>query len=104
MSTHSFNVTRFQFWIDPEFDRILNKEPSLSLQTCALDSSDADLGAALAGAHILQTNSARNELPPELFADAALLARCPNLLAVSANGSGCDTIDIDACTKAGVMV
>lgn len=104
MSTYPFNVVRFQFWIDSEFDRILNEEPSITLQTCALDTPDEALGAALAKAHVLQTNSARNELPPELFADAALLARCPNLLAVSANGSGCDTIDIDACTQAGVMV
>lgn|SRR5574337_35718 len=104
MTTHRYNVVRFEFWIDPEFDRILKSEPSISLQTCPLDSPDAVLGRALASAHVLQTNSARNELPPKLFANAELLARCPNLLAVSANGSGCDTIDIDACTQAGVMV
>ncbi|MDM0116068.1 hydroxyacid dehydrogenase [Variovorax sp. J22R133] len=104
VATHPFNVVRFGFWMDPEFDRILSAEASIALQTCAMDSPDAVLGSALASAQVLQTNSARDELPPQLFANAALLERCPRLLAVSANGSGCDTIDIDACTQAGVMV
>ncbi|MEJ8850048.1 hydroxyacid dehydrogenase [Variovorax rhizosphaerae] len=104
IATRPFNVVRFGFWMDPEFDRILSAESSISLQTCAMDSPDGVLGAALASAQVLQTNSARDELPAHLFADGALLERCPRLLAVSANGSGCDTIDIDACTRAGVMV
>ena len=104
MTTPPYNVVRFDFWIDPEFDRILAAEPSIALQTCTMEESDAVLGSALAGAHVLQTNSARDELPPQWFANAELLARCPKLVAVSANGSGCDTIDIDACTRAGVMV
>lgn len=99
-----FNVARFEFWIDPAFNSILAAEPSIALQTYALDSPDAVIREALAGAHVLQTNSARDELPVHFIADAALLKRAPELLAVSANGSGCDTIDIDACTKAGVMV
>lgn len=31
------------------------------------------------------------------------LQRCPQLLAVSANGAGFDPIDVDACTRAGVI-
>lgn len=104
MKTRRFNVVRLAFWMDPAFDRILAAEPSISLQTCAVEGSDDVLDRALTRAHVLQTNSARDELPAHLFADAALLQRCPNLLAVSANGSGCDTIDVDACTSAGVMV
>lgn len=104
MNTHPLHVVRFAFWMDPVFDRILSEQASISLQTVATEGEDDVLGAALARAHVLQTNSARDELPAHLFADAALLRRCPNLLAVSANGSGCDTIDIEACTKAGVMV
>ena len=104
MTTRRFNVVRLEFWIDQAFDRILSAEPSIALQTCAIEGADDVLDQALAQAHVLQTNSARDELPAHLIADAALLARCPNVLAVSANGSGCDTIDIDACTQAGVMV
>ena len=104
MNTRPFNVVRLEFWMDPAFDEILSAEPCIALQTCAVDGANDALGQALSRAHVLQTNSARDELPPHLIADAALLERCPNLLAVSANGSGCDTIDIDACTHAGVMV
>ena len=46
----------------------------------------------------------RSELPAEFAADAAFLARCPALLAVSTQGSGSDTVDLDACTAAGVIV
>lgn len=104
MQTRPFRVVRFAFWMDAAFDRILADEPSIALQTCAITGADDVLDRALAAAHVLQTNSARDELPAHLLADERLLARCPNLLAVSANGSGCDTIDIDACTQAGVAV
>jgi D-3-phosphoglycerate dehydrogenase len=51
-----------------------------------------------------QIGSARQELPKHLHADATLLARCPELLVVSADGAGADTVDIPACTEAGVLV
>ena len=34
----------------------------------------------------------------------ALLTRTPNLVAVSSNGAGYDTIDVDACTRQGIIV
>lgn len=46
----------------------------------------------------------RTELREPWFGDAALLADCPNLLAISSTGAGYDMIDEDACTKAGVIV
>jgi D-3-phosphoglycerate dehydrogenase len=104
MTTPRYNVVRLESWMDPAYDRILRDVPSISLQICAIKGRDEVLERALSQVHVLQTNSARDELPPHLIADAALLRRCPNLLAVSTNGSGCDTIDIDACTQAGVMV
>ena len=33
-----------------------------------------------------------------------LLRRAPNLLIVSSNGAGFDPVDVDACTRAGVLV
>ena len=38
------------------------------------------------------------------FPDAKLIARAPNLLAVCSLGAGYDVIDVDACTKAGILV
>lgn len=103
-TSNLLNVVRLNFWIDPEFDRILSSEASIALKTFRNDEPNETMWSALSNAHVLQTNSARDELPPHLIANATLLQRCPQLLAVSANGSGCDTIDIDACTQAGVMV
>ena len=39
-----------------------------------------------------------------LEARAPLLARCPDLLVVSTSGAGYDTVDVPACTAAGVLV
>src|SRR5258708_40105805 len=46
----------------------------------------------------------RTELRDPWFGDAALLADCPNILAISSTGAGYDMIDVDDCTKAGVIV
>jgi D-3-phosphoglycerate dehydrogenase len=38
------------------------------------------------------------------FPDAKLVAKAPNLLAICSLGAGYDIIDVDACTKAGILV
>jgi len=58
----------------------------------------------LKAAHAYQTGSARDELVPYLQARAALLAQAPNLLIVSTNGAGYDTVDVNGCTARGVLV
>lgn len=47
---------------------------------------------------------ARTELVEPWFGTAALLARCPDMLALSSTGAGYDVIDVDACNAAGVLV
>lgn len=49
-------------------------------------------------------SSARDDLPRHWFVTPELLNRCPNLLAVSSYGAGYDTVDVAACTEAGVCV
>jgi D-3-phosphoglycerate dehydrogenase len=44
------------------------------------------------------------ELREPWYGSPALLARCPNLLAISTPGVGYDIIDVPACTEAGVLV
>ena len=100
----AMHVVRFNYWLDPAFDRIVSAAPGITLQTCAMEGADDDTWTALAHAHVLQITAAKDELPRHWFVTADLLARCPQLLAVSSSGSGCDTIDIDACTRAGVLV
>lgn len=58
----------------------------------------------LAGAHAYQCVPARDEVPEPLRVHEAFLKRTPQLLVVSSGGSGVDTFDIDACTRAGVLV
>ncbi len=68
------------------------------------DSSNADSETVLAHAHAYQIGATRDELAPRFHGTPALLAQAPNLLLVSSNGAGYDTVDVDACTAAGVAV
>ena len=61
-------------------------------------------GPILAAAHGYQIGSARDELATKFHARAELLGSAPNLLIVSANGAGYDTVDVKACTERGVLV
>ena len=59
----------------------------------------------LGAAHAYQMSSARDELARHYHAGAELLlGRTPNLLIVSTNGAGYDTVDMKACTERGVLV
>lgn len=98
------HVVRFDYWLDAAFDRIVSGTPGVSLQTCATEGDDAAAWQALGGAQVYQITAAKDEIPRRWFAGADLLARCPQLLAVSTSGSGYDTVDVAACTRAGVAV
>ena len=52
------------------------------------------------------TRSARRATssPASTMSTSDLLRRAPNLLIVSSNGAGYDTVDVKACTRAGVLV
>lgn len=98
-----FRVLRFDFWYHPVMAERFAQEPRIVLETCALEGADDAAWAAFARAHVYQVTSARDELPARWRADAALLARAPQLLCVSTGGAGFDTVDIAACTAAGVL-
>nr|WP_145545060.1 hydroxyacid dehydrogenase [Variovorax boronicumulans] len=97
-------VVRFDFWLDPAFDRIVAAAPGIALTTCRREGADDQAWDALASAQVLQTTAAKDELPRHWFVTEPLLARCPQLLAVSTSGSGYDTVDVAACTRTGVAV
>ncbi|WP_426958631.1 NAD(P)-dependent oxidoreductase [Muricoccus radiodurans] len=59
--------------------------------------------AALASCHGYYVMASRQELPTALHVSPALLARLPGLLMVASYGAGYDTIDVAACTAAGVL-
>jgi D-3-phosphoglycerate dehydrogenase len=51
-----------------------------------------------------QTSSTRDELARHFHTGAELLQHTPNLLLVSTNGAGYDTVDVKACTERGILV
>jgi len=97
-------VVRSDLWIDAAFDARLGREPGVSLGVFPSRGDAARAWDMLAGAHVYHVSAAKDELPREWFVGAALLARCPDLLCVSSSGAGYDTVDVDACTAAGVAV
>jgi D-3-phosphoglycerate dehydrogenase / 2-oxoglutarate reductase len=99
-----FQIVRLDLPIDPAFDARVGAEPGVSLQVCAAKGADGATWHALSNAHLYHVSSARDDLPAPWFAGAPLLARCPELLAVTTFGAGYDTVDVDACTAAGVCV
>lgn len=105
MSNAKKVVVRFNQWYDPAMAERFAREPGVELCTVERDGSDdAGAWAALADAHAFQVSSAKDELPKRWFVTDELLARCPNLLCVSSNGAGYDTVDVAACTARGVLV
>ena len=57
----------------------------------------------LSASHAYQCVGARDEVPPALRVHEGFLQKAPELLVVSASGSGVDVFDLDACTRAGVL-
>jgi len=96
------------FWFDdgkrPNVADSLEKEPGITLHRLAFNGPKADNWGAMSASHAYCITSTRQELPEEYRGNAALIERCPDLLAVSTSGAGYDTVDVAACTAAGVLV
>lgn len=95
-------------WFDdgkrPNVADELAKEEDIVVHVLTPRGPEADNWGALAASQIYCITSTRQEIPDEFKCHAALLARCPDLLAVSTTGAGYDTVDVAACTEAGVLV
>ena len=84
------------------FNTVVNRAPSLDVRT--LNVPDEGLAEALASTHGYYVSSARNELPLPFHVTDDLIARMPSLLIAVMYGAGYDTVDVDACTRAGIAV
>lgn len=93
-----------EYLASPAFAEILGRRPDVSLERLENHTPQAEAEPVLAGAHTYQIGAARDEIHPKYYATTDLLARTPNLIAVSSNGAGFDTVDVRACTAAGVLV
>ena len=83
---------------------IIATRPEIRLDKLENDSSDAVAAPIISAAHAYQIGSARDELNTKFHAARDLIARMPNLLIVSTNGAGFDTVNVKDCTDAGVLV
>ena len=104
MAQRKWRVGRFDIHIDPRFDERLKSEPGIELVVSPIPRSEEDVVRALAGVDIYHVSSARNEVAKFAFVTPRLLELNPHLLAVSTYGAGYDSVDVDACTKAGIIV
>ena len=103
-STDSRKIVFFNRWTHEEGLALIKSAPNVEIRQLNWDAPEQDSWAELASAHGYQISSARHEMPSQYRADTDLLARCPKLLVISADGAGYDTVDVDACTEAGVLV
>jgi D-3-phosphoglycerate dehydrogenase len=99
-----WRVARFAQIINPIFDERLRAAPGVELRVSPLAKNQEDVDRALAGADVYHVGSARNEMSTLTFVTPAFLERFPTLLCVSTYGAGYDSVDVAACTRAGVLV
>ena len=96
------------FWFadgkTPNVADALEKNKEITLHRLTFDGPNADNWGAMSASHAYCITSTRQEVPEEYQAKPPLLARCPDLLVVSTSGAGYDTVDVPACTAAGVLV
>jgi len=97
-------VVRFNFPYHPAMDERFAREDDIDLRTCERAAPESLGWSALNEAHVYMISSAKDELPRRWFVTGELLQRCPKLLCVSTSGAGYDTVDVEACSKAGVAV
>lgn len=88
----------------PDYAQALAQRPDVRLDRLENDSPDEVAAPILAEAHAYQVGSTRDELATRFHVTAGLLRRTPNLLIVSTNGAGYDTVNVKDCTAAGVLV
>lgn len=100
----SINILRLDSWIDPCFDEMLGKQAGVKLSVMKLSDPDEKNWAMMAETDIYHVPAAKDELPLKWQVTPEFIARCPRLKVVSSTGAGYDPVDVDACTKAGILV
>src|SRR6202012_1511537 len=104
MSVNSKRVFYVKYLAHEIYADILRARPDVRLDRLRDGNGEEIAAPGLAAAHAYQIGAARDELARHFHADRDLLARAPNLLIVSSNGAGYDPVDVEACTRAGVLV
>jgi D-3-phosphoglycerate dehydrogenase / 2-oxoglutarate reductase len=104
VSVNTKRVFYVKYLADPVYADILGARDDVRLDRLENESPDEEAAPVLAAAHVYQIGSARDEIAQRFHVDAALIAHMPDVLIVSTSGVGYDTVDVKACTEAGVLV
>ena len=86
----------------PVYLEILAKRPDIQVDKLVNDSPEDVAERIVSHAHAYQIGSSRQELAMKYQGYTPLLQRCPNLVVLSTNGAGFDTINLEDATKAGI--
>lgn len=97
-------VVRLDVWTAPCFDQTLAQDACVTLDVLERSADDAEHLALLSQAEIYHISAARDEVPAALQVTAELIRNCPKLKCVSTSGAGYDTVDVEACSAAGILV
>jgi D-3-phosphoglycerate dehydrogenase len=105
--TNSANNKRV-FCVKPHrpigYGEMLGKRGDVRLDMLDQEAPDGAAMDVLAAAHAYQISSARDELARHYHVTGELLRKTPNLLIVSTNGAGYDTVTVKDCTESGILV
>src|ERR1700753_1150879 len=104
MSVNNKRVFYVKYLAHPIYAEILKARPDVRLDRVENESPESEFAPVLSAAHAYQIGAARDELAPHFHVHEEFLKRAPNLLIVSSHGAGFDPVDVEACTKAGVVV
>lgn len=102
-ATNIKRIIYFHDRIDATAARLREKRADIDMFRRDMADTGAEVWADMGRAHGYHA-SARTEMREPWFPDQKLIDRAPNLLAVCSLGAGYDVIDVDACTKAGILV
>src|SRR6201985_1342211 len=104
MTVNNKRVFYVKYLAHPIYAEILKARPDVRRDRLENESPEGQFAPVLSAAHAYQIGAARDELAPHFHVHDEVLRRSPNLLIVSSNGAGFDPVDVEACTKAGVLV
>ncbi|SAI67664.1 phosphoglycerate dehydrogenase [Bordetella ansorpii] len=102
--TSAKRLVRLDLWLDPIFDKLIAEHANVALTVAPARDGDPAARDALRRAHGYLVTAAKDELPSSGFVTAELIAQCPELVCVATTGAGYDTVDVAACTAAGIAV
>src|SRR4051812_10592566 len=88
----------------PAFDETAREAAHLSVERIAVNQSHEQIMAVLKQCHGYYVSASQDEIAAPFYAKAPLIGELPQLLIVCSFGAGYDTVDVDACTRAGIPV